>query len=129
VVIVAVTRLTVGVVAPCVDGAICADRCHCAVTGTRRLDINLAVSYGVSAEKVLQIMEEAARHPSVLSDPACVIAMKEYNEQSITYGMMIWCKSDDYWDLKFAVNRELSRLAKEAGITFYDPHLSVHMEK
>jgi len=99
------------------------------VTGTRRLDINLAVSYGVSAEKVLQIMEEAARHPSVLSDPACVIAMKEYNEQSITYGMMIWCKSDDYWDLKFAVNRELSRLAKEAGITFYDPHLSVHMEK
>ena len=99
------------------------------VTGTRRLDINLAVSYGVSAEKVLQIMEEAARHPSVLPDPACVIAMKEYNEQSITYGMMIWCKSDDYWDLKFAVNRELSRLAKEAGITFYDPHLSVHMEK
>ena len=99
------------------------------VTGTRRLDINLAVSYSVSAEKVLQIMEEAARHPSVLSDPACVIAMKEYNEQSITYGMMLWCKSDDYWDLKFAVNRELSRLAKEAGITFYDPHLSVHMEK
>ena len=99
------------------------------VTGTRRLDINLAVSYSVSAEKVLQIMEEAARHPSVLPDPACVIAMKEYNEQSITYGLMLWCKSDDYWDLKFAVNRELSRLAKEAGITFYDPHLSVHMEK
>ena len=99
------------------------------VTGTRRLDINLAVSYSVRAEKVLQIMEEAARHPSVLPDPACVIAMKEYNEQSITYGLMLWCKSDDYWDLKFAVNRELSRLAKEAGITFYDPHLSVHMEK
>ena len=99
------------------------------VTGTRRLDINLSVSYGVSAEKVLQIMEEAACQPAVLTDPAKVIAMKEYNEQSITYGMMLWCKSEDYWDLKFAVNRELSRLAKEAGISFYDPHLSVHLDK
>ena len=99
------------------------------VTGTRRLDINLAVSYGVSAQKVMEIMEEASRHQAVLPEPACVVAMKEYNEQSITYGMMLWCKSDDYWDLKFDVNRELSRLAEEAGITFYDPHLSVHVEK
>ena len=99
------------------------------VTGTRRLDINLAVSYGVSAETVLEIMEQTADQSQVLSDPAKVIAMKEYNEQSITYGMMLWCKSEDYWDLKFAVNRELSRLAKEAGITFYDPHLSVHLDK
>lgn len=99
------------------------------VTGTRRLDINLSVSYSVPAETVLEIMEKAAEQPAVLEDPACVVAMKEYNEQSITYGMMLWCKSTDYWDLKFAVNRELSRLAKEAGITFYDPHLSVHMEK
>lgn len=99
------------------------------VTGTRRLDINLAVSYCVSSEKVLQIMEEAAGQPAVLADPAPVIAMKEYNEQSITYGMMLWCKAEDYWDLKFLVNRELSRLAQDAGVQFYDPHLSVRMEK
>ena len=99
------------------------------VTGTRRLDINLTVSYGVSADKVLEIMEGASRHSAVMSDPAPVIAMKEYNEQSITYGMMLWCKSEDYWDLKFAVNRELNRLAKDSGISFYDPHLSVRVEK
>ena len=99
------------------------------VAGTRRLDINLAVSYCVSAEKVMEIMAEAAVHPAVLADPAPVIALKEYNEQSITYGMMLWCKSENYWDLKFAVNRELSRLAKESGVSFYDPRLSVHLEK
>ncbi len=99
------------------------------VTGTRRLDINLAVSYGISADKVLEIMEEASHQSAVLADPAPVIAMKEYNEQSITYGMMLWCKTEDYWNLKFAVNRELNRLAKESGISFYDPHLSVRVEK
>ena len=99
------------------------------VAGTRRLDINLQVSYSVSAEQVLQIMEKAAKQNAVLAEPAPVIAMKEYNEQSITCGMMLWCKSSDYWDLKFAVNRELNSLAKDAGITFYDPKLRVHLEQ
>ena len=99
------------------------------VTGTRRLDINLTVSYGVSADIVMQIMEKASCQNAVLAEPAPVIAMKEYNEQSITYGMMLWCKSADYWDLKFAINRELSRLAKEAGISFYYPYLSIHLDK
>ena len=98
-------------------------------TGKRRLDINLEVSYGVAPEKVLEIMQKAAENPQVLADPARVIAMKEYNLQSITYGMMLWCATADYWDLKFAVNEELSRLAMEAGITFYDPHLHVHLDK
>jgi small conductance mechanosensitive channel len=87
------------------------------------------VSYGVSTDTVLEIMEKAAEQPAVLADPAAVFAVKEYNQQSITYGMMLWCNADDYWALKFAVNRELSRLAKEAGITFYDPRLSVRLEK
>ena len=99
------------------------------VTGTRRLDINLAVSYGVDPETVMQIMEQAAKQPEVLETPAPVIAMKEYNEQSITYGMMLWCNSEDYWNLKFTINRELSRMAKDAGIRFYDPQMKVMLEK
>ena len=99
------------------------------VTGTRRLDINLEVSYSVAPERVLEIMEKAADQPQVLEEPARVIAMKEYNQQSITYGMMLWCNTGDYWTLKFVINRELSRLAVEEDITFYDPHLHVHMDK
>ena len=99
------------------------------VTGTRRLDINLAVSYGVDPELVMQILQKAAKQPEVLETPAPVIAMKEYNEQSITYGMMLWCNGADYWNLKFAVNLELSRLAKDAGIRFYDPQMKVIVEK
>ena len=99
------------------------------VTGTRRLDINLAVSYVVDAETVLQIMKTAANQPQVLEESGLTVAIKEYHEQSITYGMMLWCKTQDYWDLKFAINRELSRLSRETGITFYDPKVTVQMEK
>ena len=97
--------------------------------GTRRLDIDLAVSYGVAAEKVLELMKEASERPEVLAEPGKVITIKEYHEQSVTYGMMLWCNAADYWDLKFAINQELSRLAEKEGIRFYDPHLSVRIDK
>ena len=99
------------------------------VTGTRRLDINLEVSYGVPAEQVLQIMGEAAKQDTVLEEPAPNSVVMEYKQSSVNYCLMVWCKAEDYWGTKFAINQELSRLAKEAGISFYDPHLSVRVEK
>lgn len=98
-------------------------------TGTRRLDINLEVSYGVSAEQVLQIMNEAANQDTVLADPAPNAVVMEYKQSSINYCLMVWCKAEDYWGTKFAINQKLSCLAKEAGICLYDPHLHVHVEK
>ena len=99
------------------------------VTGTRRVDINLEVSYGVDTQQVLEIMRNAAKMESVLETPAPSAVIKEYNAASITYGLMVWCKTADYWDVKFAVNRELSRLCAEAGITFYAPQMKIQLEK
>ena len=99
------------------------------VTGTRRLDIDLAVSYGVDGEKVLQILGKAVEKEGIFRDPAPVIAIKEYKEQSVVYGAMVWCTAADYWTLKFAINRDLNELCKEAGITFYAPALKVQMER
>lgn len=99
------------------------------VTGTRRLDINLAVSYSVPGETVLEILQKAIKQEGVFQDPAPVVAVKEYNEQSITYGAMVWCTADDYWNLKFAINKELQDLCSQDGITFYAPKLTVQMEK
>lgn len=99
------------------------------VTGTRRLDIDLSVSYGVSGETVLEILHKATQKEGVFQDPAPIIAIKEYNEQSVTYGAMVWCATADYWDLKFAINRDVSDLCREAGITFYAPRMKIQVEK
>ena len=99
------------------------------VTGTRRVDINLEVSYGVATEQVLEIMRNAAKVSGVLESPAPVAVVKEYNTTSITYGLMVWCDTAAYWDVKFDVNRELSRLCSEAGITLYAPQMKIQLEK
>lgn len=111
------------------SSVVAAEIINYSAAGTRRLDIDLTVSYGVSAQTVLEIMEEASCQPQVLEEPGKVIAMKEYHAQNITYGMMLWCNTADYWTLKYAVNMELNRLAQERGIRFYDPQLSVKVEK
>ena len=98
-------------------------------TGLRRLDINLEVSYGVDGEIVLEMLRNAAKQPQTLAEYPVTVAIKEYNPQTVTYGLMLWCHSQDYWDLKFAVNRELSQYSKEAGITFCDPKITVQVQK
>ena len=98
-------------------------------TGTRRLDLNLSVSYTVPAETVLEILNKAIQKEGVFQDPTPVIAIKEYNAQDVVFGAMVWCATEDYWDLKFSINRELSALCREAGITFYAPKLKVEVEK
>ena len=77
----------------------------------------------------MEILEKAVQQPGIFTDPAPVIAIKEYNAQSVTYGAMVWCGSADYWNLKFTINRQLSALCRETGITFYAPELRVQLEK
>ena len=99
------------------------------VTGTRRLDINLEVSYSVDTDTVLEILQKAVQKEGVFQDPAPVVAIQEYNVQSVTYGAMVWCATSDYWDLKFAINRELSELCRQAGVSFYAPSMKIQVEK
>ena len=99
------------------------------VTGKRRVDINLEVSHSVCAEQVLEIMRKAAETAGVLDNPAPVAVIKEYNTTSVTYGLMVWSSTADYWNVKYAINRELSRLCREAGITFYAPQMKIQLEK
>ena len=99
------------------------------VTGTRRLDINLEVSYSVDTDTVLEILQKAVQKEGVFQDPAPVVAIKEYNAQSVTYGAMVWCETSDYWDLKFTINRELSELCRQAGVSFYAPSMKIQVEK
>lgn len=98
-------------------------------TGLRRLDINLEVSYSVDGEIVLEMLKNAAKQPQTLEDYPVTAVIKEYNPQTVTYGLMLWCRSQDYWDLKFAVNQVLSQSSKEAGITFCDPKITVQVQK
>ena len=98
------------------------------VTGTRRLDVDLAVSYNTPVEKMMDVLRLAAVQPQVLTTPAPVVAVKSYSETCINYTLRVWCNQEAYWDLNFAINETISNLCKQHGIAIYDPKMKIQLE-
>jgi small conductance mechanosensitive channel len=99
------------------------------VHGTRRVDVAVSAAYTESPEKVLEALKAAGRVEGILEDPAPFAAVVNYGQSAIEYTLRVWCKSDDYWDVLFAVNQNVKKVFAEQGVAMTYPHLNVHLDK
>jgi len=98
--------------------------------GIRRCDVDFGIDYGDDIAKAMQIIEhEAAAHPLVLSDEhkpwtrvSCL------NDSSVDIQMRVWCKSEDYWDVRFDLLRAVKEGFDAGGVSIPFPHV-VEIEK
>ncbi len=97
-------------------------------TGTRRLDVDLCVSYNTPTEKMLEVLQRAGMQPLAMAEPAPIAVVTGYAETYVKYSLRLWCKQENYWDLCFAVNETVSKLCKEHGIAIYDPAMRIKLE-
>ena len=99
------------------------------VLGTRRVSVEIAVSYQAPTELVLDALQEAGNVPTVLGDKPPFAALNSYGDSAITYVLHVWCAADDYWTTLFAVNEKVRAVFQEKGVSMTYPHLNVHLEK
>ncbi len=99
------------------------------VLGTRRVDVNVSAAYTTPVEQVLEALKEAANVPEALEDPAVFVAVASYGESAIAYTVRVWCKSEVYWDVWFAVNGRIKDIFDREGLKMTYPHLNVHLDK
>lgn len=99
------------------------------VSGTRRVDVAISAAYSEDPEKVVAALLEAGKVPGILADPAPFAALTNYGESAIDYTLRVWCKTDDYWNVFFAVNQNVRNVFKEQGVEMTYPHLHVHLDK
>lgn len=99
------------------------------VTGTRRLTVDIQVSYGSDPEKVIAALHEAVTDQPVLPDPAPFAALSGYGDSAVQYTLRVWVQSDDYWDVHFAIHRKLMDSLNRDGIEMTYNHLNVHLDK
>ena len=99
------------------------------VTGTRRVEVKISVSYNADPDAVVSALLEAAQDDRVLADPAPFAALTSYDESSIGYTLRVWTKTEDFWNVHHKINRTLFTLFKEKGLEMTYPHLNVHLEK
>jgi len=99
------------------------------VTGTRRVEVYVSASYETPVEQVLDALAQAAKLPKVLEEPGITTAVKEYGASTIDYQLFVWCRSEDYWAVKFELQNNMVKVFKENGVKMSYPHLNIHVEK
>ncbi len=98
-------------------------------SGSRRVEFFVSASYDSPAAAVKQALLEAAAVEAVLPEPAPFVGVQSYDDSAIAYVLRIWCQSQDYWDVYYAVNERIKEQFDEAGIVMTYPHLNVHLDR
>ncbi len=98
--------------------------------GIRRVDVDFGIDYDDDMDKAIKIIKTTAdKDTRVLSEPEgpwAKVAM--LNDSSVDIQMRVWCKVDDYWDVRFDLIKNVKEAFDKGGISIPYPHC-VEIEK
>lgn len=97
----------------------------------RRVDITITVSHNSDIESVKDILTNIAKsHPKVIDEPAPPMArLANYGDSALEFVFRSWCKSEDYWDVKFDLTEAVKSEFDKNNISIPYPQLDVHLDK
>lgn len=96
---------------------------------TRRVDVPVTVSQEISTQKVIDALALAGTLDNVLLEPAPGAVITGYGEGVVNYSLRVWVKTEDYWDVFFAVNQRVKQIFDEQDIAMAYTHLNVHLHQ
>ena len=91
--------------------------------------MNVQAAYTENSDQVLAALLEAGRVDHILPDPAPNAVILGYTETAVQYSLRVWVETANYWDVMFAINRNVKRIFDEKDIKAAFPHVHVYMEK
>lgn len=96
---------------------------------TRRVDLVFGIDYGDDMDAAMHIiLERAAADSRVLTDPEPWVRVTNLGDSSVDLTARIWCKAEDYWDVKFQMTKAIKTAFDQGGISIPYPH-SVEIQK
>lgn len=94
----------------------------------RRVDCNFEIGYGDDIIQAKEILKEVAEsNPIILTDREIVIGVSGHNDSSIAIDLKVWCKTEEYWTVKYFLEEQVKRSFDEAGISIPYPQIDVHL--
>ena len=94
----------------------------------RRVDLVASVAYDddlqTARDTLMGILEADGR---VLDDPAPTVAVSELGSSSVDFVVRPWCRSEDYWDVRFDLTRRIKEALEEAGCSIPFPQQDMHV--
>lgn len=96
----------------------------------RRVDLEFNVDYDTDVETVKALLLAiAAKHPLVVSEPEPMARLTKHGDSSLVFTMRVWCKTDDYWSVRFDLLESVKAAFDKMGIKIPFPQLDVHLNK
>ena len=95
---------------------------------TRRVEVKVSASYDAPTQQVIDLLKGLVEdHPLALADPAPMVHVDTYGDNSIGYVARVWCANADYWTVYFDLMDGLKIAFDAAGVEMTYPHVNVHM--
>jgi small conductance mechanosensitive channel len=88
------------------------------------------IGYDDDLRKAKHILTEVVMADSrVLDDPAPKIAVSELADSSVNFIVRPWVKTEDYWEVRWALTEEIKVRFDAEGISIPFPQMDVHLKK
>ncbi len=100
---------------------------------TRRVEWKVTVEYGSDTQKAREVILGILTSDSrVLTGPdapaAPSVCLSALLDSSIELQIRCWTKTEDYWDVLYAINEQIYTQLPQNGINFPFPQLDVHIK-
>ncbi len=84
--------------------------------GTRRMDLDIGISYDADLDEAEAALRELAADPRVLTDPEPRFLVVSYGDSAINVRLRAYAEYDDFFDLYWDLNRRLKGVLDARGI-------------
>lgn len=93
----------------------------------RRVDLVVGISYSDNIKQARDVvMSILNRDERILDDPQAAVVVGELGESSINLYIRPWVKTEDYWDVKFAMQEQIKEAFDQQGISIPFPQRDIH---
>lgn len=93
---------------------------------TRRLDLDIGISYEADLDVAEQTLLKLAQDERVLNDPAPCFLVVSYDDSAILVRLRLFARYDDFFALSWDLKRQLKSALDEAGISIPYPQIVLH---
>ncbi len=96
--------------------------------GTRRLDIIFSIGYNDDILKAKNILQEIINsNPLIINKQSSLVAVNSQEASSVDIIVKVWCKADDYLNLKYQLSEIVKNSFDENNIAIPYNQLDIHM--
>lgn len=95
---------------------------------TRRVDINVGISYRDNIAKAREIiLEVIAKDNRILPEPEPIVVVVNFGASSVDLSVRLWTKTEDFWVVYWSLMEEIKNAFDQKGISIPFPQTDIHI--